>query len=73
LLTGLAVQKSLVEKLNPLVPNPGLGSGDLVDLTCFRTAPHCARYGPNPIDCAEQEENSHALRERVLTVEVDCP
>ena len=73
MLTGLAVQKSLVEKLSPLASNPGLGPGDLVDLTYIGSARQLARYGPNPVDCAEQEENTVALRDRGVTVEVNCP
>lgn len=75
-LTGLStlsdvhLRNNQISDLSPLVANPGLGSGDVVDISPF---PNDPRRGPNPIDCAAQASNIQELRDRGVTVEVDCP
>jgi Leucine-rich repeat (LRR) protein len=60
-LTDLDLSKNLVVDLSPLVANPGIGAGDLVDVS------------GNQLDCTQQKQNIAMLRQRGVTLSVDCP
>ena len=59
-LQQLILHTNDITDLIPIVDNPGISSGDLVDI----------RY--NPIDCAGQKENIDALQGRGVDLKVDC-
>ena len=60
-LTDLDLSNNLVVDLSPLVANPGIGAGDLVDVS------------GNQLDCTKQKQNIATLRQRGVTLSVDCP
>jgi Leucine-rich repeat (LRR) protein len=60
-LTDLDLSNNLVVDLSPLVANPGIGVGDIVDVS------------GNQLDCTQQKQNIATLRQRGVTLSVDCP
>ncbi len=59
-LQNLWLSGSELSELQPLVDNPGLGTGDYINLSS------------TPLDCVGQADNLAALRARGVTVTSDC-
>jgi internalin A len=60
-LTDIYLSKNLIVDLSPLVANPGIGAGDLLDVS------------GNYLDCTQQRQNIATLRQRGVTLSTDCP
>jgi Leucine-rich repeat (LRR) protein len=59
-LTDIDLSKNLIVDLSPLVANPGIGAGDLLDVSS------------NQLDCTKQRQNIATLRQRGVTLSTDC-
>jgi hypothetical protein len=59
-LTDIDLSKNLIVDLSPLVANPGIGAGDLLDVS------------GNQLDCTQQQQNIATLRQRGVTLSTDC-